>query len=225
MMSANELWSQTVGLLHLLDRHNGLLTAAATLVVAIFTVVLAWVTGRQAKLTKQAVELTRQDFLSAHRPQLRVKAFRLTRGVQARDNQRVGRVEYGGSVLSQLQGPLVVEFTVVNVGKSTAHLLRSSVGIQFPTRVQLPENPGRLPDLPYRGADVTGSRKFGPGASDSYNITGEAAPLGQNNLMVYGDLVYTDAAGDTRSTAFCRTWDATRNRFVAVDDPDYEYED
>ena len=175
--------------------------------VAIFTGVLAlagWITWRQIGRTSQAID----------RPQLRVKAFRLTRGRPASNSQQVGLVE------SLLQGLVVVEFTVENVGKRTAHLLRSSVGTEFPTRVRLPDNPGRLPDVPYRGSDVTGSRELEPGASTSYEITREAAPPGVNDLMVYGRLEY---AGGT--TGFCRVWDPTHNRFVAVGGPDYEYED
>ena len=175
--------------------------------LAIFTGVLAfagWIIWRQIRRTRQAI----------NRPQLRVKAFRLTRGRPASNTQQVGLVE------SLLQGLVVVEFTVENVGKRTAHLLRSSVGTEFPTRVRLPDNPGRLPDVPYRGSDVTGSRELEPGASTSYEITREAAPPGVNDLMVYGRLEY---AGGT--TGFCRVWDPTHNRFVAVGGPDYEYED
>jgi hypothetical protein len=175
--------------------------------LAIFTGVLAlagWITWRQIRRTRQAIE----------RPQLRVKAFRLTRGRPASDRQQVGLVE------SLLQGLVVVEFTVENVGKRTAHLLRSSVGTEFPTRVRLPDDPSRLPDLPYRGFNVTGSRELEPGASTSYEITCEAGAPGVDALMVCGRLEY---AGGT--TGFCRVWDPTHNHFVAVGGPDYEYED
>ena len=124
--------------------------------LAIFTCVLAlagWITWRQISRTSQAID----------RPQLRVKAFRLTRGRPASN--------------SQLQGLVVVEFTVENVGKRTAHLLRSSVGTESPTRVL-------LPDLPYRGFNVTGSRELEPGASTSYEITREAAASGVDALIV-----------------------------------------
>ena len=170
--------------------------------LAIFTGVLAlagWITWRQIRRTRQAID----------RPQLRVKGFRLTRGRPASNSQQVGLVE------SLLQGLVVVEFTVENVGKRTARLLRSSVGTEF-----LPDDLGRLPDLPYRGFNVTGSRELEPGASTSYEITREAAPPGVNDLMVYGRLEY---AGGT--TGFCRVWDPTHNHFVAVGGPDYEYED
>jgi hypothetical protein len=86
-------------------------------------------------------------------------------------------------------------------------------------RVRLPDDPGRLPDLPYRGFNVTGSRKLEPGASTSYEITREAGPPGVDALMVCGRLEY--AGG---STGFCRVWDSTHNHFVAVGGPDYEYE-
>jgi hypothetical protein len=168
--------------------------------LAIFTCVLAlagWISWRQIKRTRQAID----------RPQLRVKGFRLTRGCPASNGHQVGLVK------SLLQGLVVVEFTVENVGKRTAHLLRSSVGTEFPARVL-------LPDLPYKGFNVTGSRELEPGASTSYEVTREVKAPGVDALMVCGRLEY---AGGT--TGFCRVWDPTHNRFVAVGGPDYEYED
>jgi hypothetical protein len=102
---------------------------------------------------------------------------------------------------------------VENIGKRTAHLLRSSVGTEFPTRVL-------LPNLPYRGFNVTGSRELEPGVSTSYEVTREVGAPGVDALMVCGRLEYSGG-----TTGFCRVWDPTHNHFVAVGGPDYEYED
>ncbi|HWE75521.1 MAG TPA: hypothetical protein VG328_20340, partial [Stellaceae bacterium] len=45
------------------DAHNGLITAASTTVVATFTVVLAWVTRTQARLTREALITTERAFV------------------------------------------------------------------------------------------------------------------------------------------------------------------
>jgi len=44
--------------------------------------------------------------------------------------------------------------------------------------------------------------------------------------VLYGIIDYRDI-DDTRHwrTTFCRAWDDRRQRFIPVDDPDYEYED
>jgi hypothetical protein len=45
------------------------------------------------------------------------------------------------------------------------------------------------------------------------------------NFYVLGWIGYTDALDIYRMTVFCRRYDLTKDRFVAVDDPDYEYAD
>lgn len=46
-----------------LDAHNGVITALATIAIAAFTVVLAVVTNRQARLTKEALVTTERAFV------------------------------------------------------------------------------------------------------------------------------------------------------------------
>lgn len=53
-----------------LQTYNGAVTAFATVWIAVFTIVLAVVTGRQARLTRQAIDLNREEFISTHRPKL-----------------------------------------------------------------------------------------------------------------------------------------------------------
>lgn len=53
-----------------LDKYNGAVTAVATAFIAIFTIVLVRVTGRQARLTTAALNLARQEFVATHRPRV-----------------------------------------------------------------------------------------------------------------------------------------------------------
>jgi hypothetical protein len=56
--------------LELLDKYNGAVTAVATAFIAIFTIVLVFVTGRPARLTTAALNLARQEFVATHRPRV-----------------------------------------------------------------------------------------------------------------------------------------------------------
>jgi hypothetical protein len=51
------------GLWQLLNENNGAITAVATMVMAIFTIVLARVTGRQTRLTREALITTERAFV------------------------------------------------------------------------------------------------------------------------------------------------------------------
>jgi len=55
------------------DDHNGAVTAVATIAIALFTIVLARVTGQQARLTRQSIDLARAEFVSTHRPRIIVR--------------------------------------------------------------------------------------------------------------------------------------------------------
>jgi len=57
--------------------------------------------------------------------------------------------------------------------------------------------------------------------------TASLVTLNSNNWSIYvlGWIGYKDNAGIKRRTAFCRCWNFTKQRFLAVDDPDYEHEE
>jgi hypothetical protein len=75
-------------------------TAAATIVIAIFTAVLAYVTEKQARLTKEAL-------IAAHPPKLAVRYIHLTNG----------------------NGDIEAGFTVENIGGSDATVRQSMIGL------------------------------------------------------------------------------------------------
>jgi hypothetical protein len=52
------LWSA----IDFLQAYNGAVTAVATVLIGIFTYVLARVTGRQARLTRDSIELANKEF-------------------------------------------------------------------------------------------------------------------------------------------------------------------
>jgi hypothetical protein len=178
-------------------------TALATIAIAGFTFTLKRSTDRLWNAGEGQLLLARDEFLSTHRPRLRVRS--------------VSKV--GGSPTN----PITVKLTVVNAGDSTAQLIGSSVLIDFFSG---------WPPLDFEGESVATPRRFLPGASDTYLATSARKGLiirselnKRQELFVYGYFVYRDDLGTSRTTAFCRRWDAAGNRFCRIDDPDYEYED
>jgi hypothetical protein len=53
-----------------LQTYNGAVTAFVTFWIAIFTIVLAFVSRRQAKLLHQSIELARAEYISSHYPRI-----------------------------------------------------------------------------------------------------------------------------------------------------------
>jgi hypothetical protein len=179
------------------------LTAISTLAIAVFTIVLAWVGYYQARLIRKSINLARSEFISSHRPRLRIRSV---------DRSTSNPTDY-----------IAVRFAVVNVGDTEAHLLGSRVVIDF-----FPEKP----PIDFDGMNVVEPRKFLPGASDSYVATSRRKWLSLQSeynatryLFIHGQIVYRNDLGTTYTTSFCRIWNVAANRFKRTDDPDYEYED
>jgi hypothetical protein len=57
----------------LLQAYNGAVTAVATIAIGIFTYALVRVTNRQARLTRESIDLARQEFIATHRPRIIVR--------------------------------------------------------------------------------------------------------------------------------------------------------
>jgi hypothetical protein len=154
--------------------------------------------GRQTDIIEKQHAVGRMQFIATHRPLLRVRYFR--------------RIDISDQKVR-------INFTIINVGSSQANLLGSCGRLGFFA-------PGNLPPPFYEGAPpVIEPRKFEPGATDEGMILGTRDPNVHSTLHVYGYLVYEDIFNNTRTTAFCRRYNAFTHRFDVVDDSDYEYED
>ena len=53
------LWA----IIDFLQTYNGAVTAVASVLIGLFTGVLARVTGRQARLTRESIDLARKEFI------------------------------------------------------------------------------------------------------------------------------------------------------------------
>jgi hypothetical protein len=190
-----------------LQTYNGAVTAVATVFIGVFTWVLACVTNRQARLTRESIELGRQEFLASHRPQLKIHFVRI--------------LPFLHEIAPDRQS-LKAECGIINIGTSEGTVTGSAVYLEYLFPVDRPY----LPEAARN--DVIKQRRFGVGATDKCVVSGDnlsGAHHVSNTtkaLYLYGWIVYEDGRKNVRTTYFCRQYLHDKERFAAVDDPDCE---
>jgi hypothetical protein len=206
--------------------------------VAFFTFVLAastislwlvtWFGGRrQSRQTRESIKLARDEFVSAHRPKMRLKHAWFT-----------------DQLAWRLGGPLEINLDFVNIGNTSAHIqwvnyqsLLLPVGQRLPQRPPYDElvspNVGRITrfrTLADLESGITLPRPVCDGILDAQEVLDIL--WGRTVLYLIGTIEYWDYAG-LRQTAFCRRFTyenyppaaGDMGRFIVECDPDYEYED
>lgn len=188
-----------------IDAHNGFVTAVASAFIAIFTLTLSKTSEDQGSLTLQSIELARQEFLASHRPHLKVHFPRII-------------APEGGE-------PLKVEFGIINIGDSAGTIMGSVVCLEYLSSDDMPYLPDLAPN------NVIRPRRFMPGATDSYFVSGDgdsgivwATDVfdGGKILYFFGWIVYEDELKVPRTMFFCRCFSKTLGRFTPVEDPEYD---
>lgn len=202
------------------------LVAGFTIVLAISTIGL-WLSTRHLWfVTKDAVDLANREFVSTHRPRMRLKHAWFT-------DQTTWR----------LNGPLEINLDFVNIGNTNARITWINYqSLIIPTPERLPQRPpydefipGAIritrfqtdADLP---SGVTLARPVCDGILDPQEV--HDVLWGTRRLYLIGTIEYWDRAG-LRQTAFCRRFTYQTyppaphdmGRFEIENDPDYEYED
>ena len=204
------------------------LIAAYTGKLAQFTEWLAWVTfilivvgiGQGVQLAN-SVRLARDEFLSTHRPRVRIKHL------------------WPASDIWNGQ-EIVLNLAVVNTGIVEATLNTTGIRLVIVAAEQpIPFDPN-IPNAP--GINIGGSKlatgvwltinglRDGTRLTDQQVIDIEA---GLSKLYCVGFISYLDAANKMRITGFCRVLTLppiiqpiiSACRFRKFDDPDYDYED
>jgi hypothetical protein len=206
--------------------------------VAFFTLVLAfanigmWIaTIGLYRSNKNQLRLAREEFLSSHRPLLRLKHIWFA----TPDGQRFfGRI--------QTETPITVRLDIVNVGNTTAFVRTINfMTYLVPLDQYLPQRPPyNEPGVPQvavgdfgleSGRTLTVPITVGQILS-SENVT--AIRNGQSRLYFIGTIEYWWGSDrdHLRGTAFCRylrfEWPPRpddHGRFEIENDPDYEYQD
>lgn len=179
----------------LLNDSRNAVTAISTAFIALFTFTLWRSTRGLLKATNENVKLVTDEFISTHRPKIKVRQFRLTN--------------------DDLQGDIVeVHFTVVNRGSTKARIEQAEGIVYF-----------RSPDsvIPYDFDTYQGQMPISQTVLPAGGIA--KSKYARISVYVAGRIGYKDDIGITRTTAFLRELNASNHRFRVVDDDDYEYED
>ena len=199
-----KLWLSTC--MDFIQTYNSAITALATAFIAIFTIVLAFVTNSQAQITQAAVQLSRDEFNAAHRPKLRARLVRLD-SIDSAD--------------------VKAHYTIVNVGETAATMTVHEITISA-------ESVNDATKAIQQRISCYCLRLVG--GESKVILTGMTFDLEQEYdfafqvrsggfLRMRGRLEYTDDVGIKRRTGFLRTYDAKLGRFCKGDDPEEEYED
>jgi hypothetical protein len=212
--------------------------AKYTLWVAIFTGVLAvstiglWVATIGLYFAgKSQLKLARDEFISSHRPKLRLKHI----WVSSPDGQTfVGELQTGM--------PLTVRLDIVNIGNTTATInIINFITLIIPSQERLPQRPpynepGFLHQFQVGSFRLESGITFTQHVSDGRILAPEdirALRDGNNRLYFVGAIGYRDDAQRPRGTAFCRYFSFYScpahpmdiGRFQTEYDSDYEYQD
>lgn len=192
--------------------HDDLL-AAATIVIALFTVILAIASDRQSRLTRESIDLARNEFNATHRPKIVVHAAELRRDLSKAPGMQAEEYFLGASLLG------------FNVGESTAKSVevRGQIfsGSNFAVDVQRP--------VVKTFEQVVSGTKLRAEIKSDIPLT--TAAMGKRTGIDYhclGWIAYWDQNGLRRETGFCfrlDLWGADGGeRWVSAWKPEYDYE-
>lgn len=231
----------------LIHEHHDEIIALATVVLAFFTFTLWRATNRlwqsaesqlsefrqslliankhadhvaaSVKVAQATIELSRREFILAHRPRIRVKHVWLKSLV-------VGE-------------PLSIDLVLVNTGYALPSLVISRFTTYLSSAPQLPERPP-IPDLGHElsarafinGHTIVFShyRESGLTEAEYSSIMGSRERLYCMGILDYRHDLSGDGTTGGGTTAYCRVLELRRDedggsRFVIHNDPNYEYQD
>lgn len=200
------------------------LTAISTVVIAAFTVVLAWVGYCQARLIRKSIDLARTEFISTHRPIIRVRRVYLS----------AFAARFGADNISH-DDEVEVEIVIANAGETNAHITDSRYRLYF-FKTATPEDDSLFGEFPKRIIDT--KLMLASGETKRLFVTSravmEAPPPGQRimrqlaaegwHMHIVGLFIYEDDSRTRRETGFLREWQRGGG-FRKIEDSGYEYED
>jgi hypothetical protein len=188
--------------------------------LALFTVALAIGGLVQSVLIGQQIKLARDEFISTHRPKLRLRLLTMT--------------------LPEVGKPIEIKFSLVNIGDTPATVIDIDITLRLIGLLDVFKDNVRV-----KREDYIWNGKFPAGvdiaAGKSAPISGKAAVVEQawaerspywwyERVMVAGVVIYTDDRGIKRQTGFYRRCERDPNRFLMhkfdkATRRDREYED
>jgi len=201
-------------IVHLMDGHEGFFVGAFTAILALFTYFLnsstdkLWKAGKdQLAVIKDQIDLARKEFISTHRPRLKVQLI---------FNDRWQENECPEGIVK-----------VVNFGDTDAIVISFGIdvfpriGIHEKARFKLIDNPHYEVITPSHSFDF----KF---KSGNRLPTRDVDARGEIQICMVGRIIYQDKSNIIRATNFFRVYDPITARFIhATEDDryrDWEYE-
>jgi hypothetical protein len=197
-----------------LKKYNEAITATSTTVMAIFTILLVFVSNRQARLTREALELGNKEFRLTHRPKIHVRYIEAS----APNSDR----KTGANV------------TVANTGASAA--LNAYITRDMFVRKKKSSGLANFTMISSNSAP----KDIAAGTTESFLIVDPHRALltadgladiraDTSELCLVGAVHYRDGNGRPRSTGFFRVWSSERKRFIRTAENDeyaeYEFEE
>lgn len=163
--------------------------------------------GKQADIQEKQKEISRLQFLTTHRPKIKIRQL----------NKGVASVTDG----------LAFTYMAVNFGEANASLVEHNRTIIFSTAARgtlVNESktkeslhgvlaPGEFVVVKFREPEITN-----PAFAAQINS-------GEIPICIFGYFAYADDLGKVRRTGFYRQYQGGVRRFVAIDDPEFEYAD
>jgi hypothetical protein len=186
-----------------LDQNNGLITAIATVVMALFTGTLWLVTGR-------SVALAREEFNATHRPRVGI------RGIHSLTKDNVGFT----NIVYVNRGIGEAKITAIGCALILGEFIREAPAFEMQKIL-----PHRLKSGDSESHNFWSERtsiEYVFGAGFHYQSDPRKTP---SNAFLVGIITYEDSMGRCRETGFCRKNAPGTDLWEVVKDSGYEYED
>ena len=184
--------------------NSSTITAIATAAIGYFTYTLYTTSAEQSRLTRESIELARQEFVATHRPKI---------------------IVYGMEVsLPGDDKPRHVHFRYVNAGDTDASVTSIESHIHYSKGMVVRAG------LELQRHDVIEQPILVRSGANGFAITPDGAGFinlvrsGKDGVVFcVGVIVYRDSNGIERRTGFCRWFDGQSERWKKLEDDDYEY--
>lgn len=192
-----------------IDENNGSLALVSTFAIAAFTLTLWRATSYQARLTRESIDLAREEFNAAFRPEIAIQSF-TPHTVIKNDRECIG-----------------AEITCFNKGRVQA--------VQFIVRGEIIRTVGApsggggtRPEVATRSRTVNRGMVHQFYINSEYPLSDQAildSSSGQARLYCVGLILYSGQWGSVAGqTGFCRIWESQKQQWQDTNLPGFEFE-
>jgi hypothetical protein len=195
---------------------NNLIVAVSSFIIAVFTVVLAWVSYYQSRLIRKSIDLSKSEFIATHRPKIIIRFIQ-------------------GPFVETNDGPQTIWVTVANIGVNKATIIEWGADL-----ARRKGNDWMTPGLDARPKIIApvvlisgerhtfvvmGKTPYDDNQifADTFNDLADSAD--KVELCAVGVIRYADESNIVRETGFFRVYHPASEIFVPSKNTGEEYED